>query len=265
MRIPGSFSSGVWYQPGYYEHSKIQRLLPIDDPALDSVEAQRMMQRLLADKINSYADIDELRLLLVSGAQADGVVTQGLTPLHYACHRDYLGAAKLLLVRGAKVNAVDDAGYSPLHLCAEKGNYRLLKLLLQYMARVCYVDPKDAKKEFPLRESVDEPLRMAIRRGHYECARLLLDNGADPNAKYFDGPEITHVSPLDTHFLRLLAWWGNSINAKEGFIEALSKFSSKRESPATISCCFPAARPLVRFFLVGKNNNECAQQGNSRK
>ncbi|KAI1692102.1 hypothetical protein DdX_21435 [Ditylenchus destructor] len=57
-------------------------------------------------------------------------------------------------------------------------------------------------------------------------------------------------------------WWGNSINAKEGFIEALSKFSSKRESPATISCCFPAAR--IRFPRW-KENNDCTQLGNSRK
>ncbi|KAI1696123.1 hypothetical protein DdX_19212 [Ditylenchus destructor] len=58
------------------------------------------------------------------------------------------------------------------------------------------------------------------------------------------------------------AWWGNSINAKEGFIEALSKFSSKRESPATISCCFPAARNRC---CLSNEGNECAQLGNSRK
>ncbi|KAI1691613.1 hypothetical protein DdX_21767 [Ditylenchus destructor] len=57
-------------------------------------------------------------------------------------------------------------------------------------------------------------------------------------------------------------WWGNSINAKEGFIEALSKFSSKRESPATISCCFPAAR--IRCCLSNEGN-ECAQLGKNRK
>ncbi|KAH7693198.1 Protein M60.7, partial [Aphelenchoides avenae] len=185
---------------------------PIDDPTLDAGTAHHMMQRLLADKINNYADIEELRMLLVSGAQADGVVTQGLTPLHYACYRDYYAAARLLLVRGAKVNAVDDVGYSALHLCAEQGNYRLIKLLLEYMARVCYVDPIEEKKDFPLRQSVDEPLRMAIRNGHFECAKLLLEHDANPNAKYFEGPEITQISPLDTHFLRLLLAFGANPN-----------------------------------------------------
>ncbi len=172
-------------------------------------------------------------------------MTQGLTPLHYACYRDYLAAAKLLLVRGAKVDAVDHVGYfrsslsrdfssrySALHLCAEHGNYSLIKLLLevseqfkegnllQYMAKVCYVDSgqKDAAERFPMRDSIDEPLRLAIRHGHFDCARLLLENGADPNvrletgsviyqvfqAKYFDGAEITQVRPTDVHFLQLL-------------------------------------------------------------
>lgn len=84
------------------------------------------------------------------------------------------------------------------------------------MARVCYVEPRDLEKDFPIRESVDEPLRLAVRRGHYDCAKLLLENGADPNARYrfisslmqdfsyFDGPEITQISPLDTDFLELL-------------------------------------------------------------
>uniref|UniRef100_A0A7E4ZXT8 SOCS box domain-containing protein n=1 Tax=Panagrellus redivivus TaxID=6233 RepID=A0A7E4ZXT8_PANRE len=187
------------------------KLLPLDDPALDYGEAQHLMQRLLADRINNYATIDELRMLLVSGAQADGVVTDGLTPLHYACHRGYYAAAKLLLVRGAKVNAVDAIGYSALHLCAEKGYYRLLKLLLEYMAHVCYYQQND-KCEFPSRDSADEPLRLALDRGHYECAKVLLEHGADANTKYFMGPEITLVSPLETNFLRLLLSYGADPN-----------------------------------------------------
>ncbi|KAI1703741.1 serpentine type 7TM GPCR chemoreceptor srd domain-containing protein [Ditylenchus destructor] len=57
-------------------------------------------------------------------------------------------------------------------------------------------------------------------------------------------------------------WWGNSINAKEGFIEALSKFSSKRESPATIFCCFPAAR--IRCYLSNAGKQQEIVAGDSR-
>lgn len=36
----------------------------------------------------------------------------GLRPLHYACYRDYIEAARLLIVRGAKVDCTDDIGYT---------------------------------------------------------------------------------------------------------------------------------------------------------
>lgn len=51
-----------------------------------------------------------------------------------------------------------------------------------------------------------------FQNGHYDCARLLLTNGANANAIYFDGPEITQVSPLDTNFLELLLEFGADPN-----------------------------------------------------
>ncbi|VDO75792.1 unnamed protein product [Haemonchus placei] len=120
-----------------------------------------------------------------------------------------------LLWRGQiGVDAVDEVGCSALHLCAEHGYYRMIKLLLQYTEAVQqYETPvMEANGKYPSREHVDEPLRLAIKNGHYDCARLLLENGASPNAIYFDGPEITHVSPLDTHFIELLLKHGADPN-----------------------------------------------------
>ncbi|KAI1697924.1 hypothetical protein DdX_18199 [Ditylenchus destructor] len=62
----------------------------------------------------------------------------------------------------------------------------------------------------------------------------------------------------------------NSLKLAHGNLEGLRRdkdksendIKSKRESPATISCSFPAAR--IRFPRW-KENNECAQLGNSRK
>ncbi|KJH49142.1 ankyrin repeat protein [Dictyocaulus viviparus] len=173
-----------------------------------------LFKRQLADKITNYASLDELRTLLVCGAQPNGEVTRGLTPLHYACFINNLGAAKLLLAKGANVDAVDDIGCSALHLCAEHGYYRMIQLLLQYTESVQqYETPvMNENGKYPSRENIDEPLRLAIKNGHYECARLLLENGACPNAIYFDGPEITHVSPLDINFLELLLKFGANPN-----------------------------------------------------
>uniref|UniRef100_A0A1I7TNF8 SOCS box domain-containing protein n=1 Tax=Caenorhabditis tropicalis TaxID=1561998 RepID=A0A1I7TNF8_9PELO len=149
-----------------------------------------------------------------SQLQVDGPVTAGLTPLHYACYINYQAAAKLLLNLGAKVQAVDNIGCSALHLCAEHGHYRMIKLLLQYMKVVEQYETPEFRvgDKYPQRENVDEPLRLAIKNGHYDCARLLLTNGANPNAIYFDGPEITQVSPLDTNFLEMLLEFGADPN-----------------------------------------------------
>ncbi|VDM55515.1 unnamed protein product [Angiostrongylus costaricensis] len=122
-----------------------------------------------------------LRLCL----QPNREVTRGLTPLHYACYINNLSAAKLLLTNGAKYT----------------------ETVHQYEIPIIGVNGK-----YPSRENIDEPLRLAIKNGHYECARLLLQNGASPNAIYFDGPEITHVSPLDTNFIELLLKYGANPN-----------------------------------------------------
>ncbi|VDO75680.1 unnamed protein product [Heligmosomoides polygyrus] len=177
-----------------------------------SDEHQQQLQRQLADKITNYASTEEIRNLLIRGAtsvlfQPDGEVIHGLTPLHYACFINNVSAAKLLLTRGAKVDTVDEVGCSALHLCAEHGYYRMIKLLLLYETPVMEENGK-----YPSRKNIDEPLRLAIKNGHFECARLLLENGANPNAIYFDGPEITHVSPLDTNFIALLLEHGADPN-----------------------------------------------------
>ncbi|CAD5215544.1 unnamed protein product [Bursaphelenchus okinawaensis] len=192
-----------------------QEVPPPGSPTLGDEENQKQLQRLLADKINTYAPIDDLRLLLVSGAKADGVVTLGLTPLHYACHKNYFDAARLLIVRGAKVEAVDEVGYSALHLCAEKGSFRLLKLLLEHMVNPDkYLSFESKDQPYPIRDGADEPLRLAIYQKHYECAKLLLEMGADPNAKYFDGPQITLVDPKDIKYIKLLLEYGADPNVR---------------------------------------------------
>lgn len=79
------------------------------------------LQRQLADSIVKMVPLDDIRILLATGAKVNEPVTQGLRPLHYAVWQRYPEAARLLLVRGGDVNARDECGYSALHLSAEHG------------------------------------------------------------------------------------------------------------------------------------------------
>ncbi|XP_049883859.1 ankyrin repeat domain-containing protein 50-like [Pectinophora gossypiella] len=175
------------------------------------VISEKSLQRELADSIIRMVPLDEIRILLACGAKVNEPVTQGLRPLHYAIWQRHLEATRLLLVRGCDVNARDDCGYSALHLSAEHGYTELVKLLLESGAAVDYRE--DTGEEFPRTTLCDEPLRLAIRNKHYDCARLLLEHGADPNKRYFFGSEINLVS--DPEYLELLLTFGANPDSRD--------------------------------------------------
>ncbi|CAG9861703.1 unnamed protein product [Phyllotreta striolata] len=169
------------------------------------------LQRELADSIIRMVPLDEIRILLACGAKVNEPVTQGLMPLHYAVWQRYYEATQLLLTRGGNVNATDECGYSPLHLSAEHGYTEVVRLLLASGAKVDYRE--DTDEEFPRTTRCDEPLRLAIRNKHMDIARLLLENGADPNKRYFFGAEINLVADLD--FLELLLTFGANPDSRD--------------------------------------------------
>ncbi|XP_031632129.1 ankyrin-1-like isoform X2 [Contarinia nasturtii] len=163
-----------------------------------------ILQRNLADAIILMKPLDEIRILLACGAKVNEMVTQGLFPLHYAVWQKNMDAVHLLLVRGADVNAVDDCGYSALHLCSEHGYVEIAKLLIENGSKIDFREPTD--ELYPRTMLSDEPLRLALKNRNYDMARLLLENGADPNKRYFLGAEISLVSDIES--LELLLNYG---------------------------------------------------------
>jgi len=176
-------------------------------------EQYHQLQRDLADAISRLASLDDIRILLACGARANGPVTQGLHPIHYAAYQNFVPAVRLLLLRGSDINAMDDNGYTPVHLCAERGYKELLEFLISQGAKVCFTDVRRDWNN--ITSMADEPLSLALKRGHRECAELLLKNGADPNAHYFMGSEINLVSILEVRSIELLLKYGANPDSRD--------------------------------------------------
>ena len=173
------------------------------------------LQRLLADAITYKSPLNEIKLILDCGAHVNTSVKKGLRPLHYAAYVNYLECVQFLVDQGAEVNLHDDIGYTPLHLCARRGSYETMKILIQSGATLNYCNTENSQ----LSENVKalgyltlEPLNMAIENNHIDCVRLLLENGARPNHKYFMGYEVNLV-PLDNlDCMQLLLQYGANPN-----------------------------------------------------
>jgi ankyrin repeat protein len=99
----------------------------------------------------------------------------GNTPLHNAAMAGSSTVVRLLLENGATLNSRDKDRRTPLHLSAEMGHPGVTKLLL---------DQPDGKKLVDSRNVWSEtPLRHAVLGRHLETVKLLVESGADVNAR----------------------------------------------------------------------------------
>lgn len=141
-----------------------------------------------------------IELLLRAGADFDAPNPEGETPLMLVARAGQVEAAKVLLEAGADVNAREEWGsQTPLMWAAAQSQPEMVKFLIDNGAEV---DARAAVRDWR-RKATAEPrpkvmnpggftaLLFAAREGCVDCARHLLEGGADP-----DLGDAENVTPL---------------------------------------------------------------------
>ncbi|OWT42519.1 Ankyrin repeat protein [Pochonia chlamydosporia 170] len=185
-----------------------------------------------------------VQYLLSRGANVKAQGGSYGTALHAASHRGHEAVVKLLLDRGADVEAKGCAcGQTPLSRAAERGHEAVVKLLLDKGADA---EAKDDYGQTPLSwaglvEGEDAtghqtPLSLAAWNGHEAVVKLLLDKGADVEAKDEYGRTPLSLAAWNGHeaVVELLLDRGADVEAKDEYGRTPLSLAAKNGHEAAV-------------------------------
>ncbi|XP_053559826.1 ankyrin repeat and SOCS box protein 5 isoform X3 [Bombina bombina] len=143
------------------------------------------------------------RTLLEAGANVNATTIDGLTPLFNACSRGSASCVELLLEYGAKAQW-EICLPSPIHEAASKGHSECLDVLISWGV--------DVDQDIP---HLGTPLYVACKAQHISCVRKLLYAGANfQQGRYLDTPLHAAAQQSSTDIVSLLLDFGADVNAK---------------------------------------------------
>jgi ankyrin repeat protein len=152
-----------------------------------------------ADGADNNGDDAAAAVGFAGGGRGRGAVKDGgeLTPLVFAARADDLDSVKVLLAAGADVNETTGYGWSPLLVATQNRYYKLGAYLLDHGANVNLTNkggwtPLYLATDNRNIESGDYPVRKPDM-DHLEYIKLLVDHGADVNARMKDSTETRTV------------------------------------------------------------------------
>jgi len=128
----------------------------------------------------------------------------GLTPLIMAARENDIESARLLLAAGADVNQTSNASWTPLLMATNNRNYQLGKLLVEHGADVNKANttafaPLYLATDNRNIEGGDYPVPKPDM-DHLEFIKILLDHGANPNARVNGNTETRTIFTMQWFF-----------------------------------------------------------------
>ena len=216
----------------------VEQLLA-DGADVDARERERGQSALMWAVAQQHADV--ARMLIRNGADLDArtkvyhqlentagntntsgnfrMARGGSTPLLFAARNGDVESAKVLLDAGANVNDAAASGAAALVVAAHSGHGPLAIYLLEQRA-----DPNAAGAGYTA-------LHAAVLRSQTELVNVLLDHGADPNARVEHGTPGRRFSAdysIRAQLIGATAFW---LAAKYGEIEILRILAKRGADP----------------------------------
>lgn len=172
-------------------------------------------------------DMEGLRALLATGADANAAPGDGMTALHWAAERGDDAMVTVLVSAGASVNARTRVGdYTPLHLAARSGSGPAVTAILKAGAKVDVVTSTGAV----------QPLHLAAASGSVAAVTVLIDHGAKVDVReteWGQTPLIFAAAANRPEVVRLLIARGADVSLKTHALD-VGLFSTQARQAQTI-------------------------------